>query len=99
MNLTPIDQGVAYYHVHHCACGADVFHDGATATCEQSYFETFQCARCKPCVYEELRTEGRVQHLQQHNLLETVFILAIGWICGLISYGALHWLLRWLILR
>lgn len=93
MNLTPIDQGVAYYHVHHCACGAEVFHDGATATCEQAYFETFQCASCKPCVYEELRTQGLVQSVQ-HNLLETVFILAIGWLCGLICCVT-----AWLIFR
>jgi hypothetical protein len=94
ITLTPIDQNVEYYHVHHCVCGAEVFHDGAAATCEDAYFETFQCASCKPYPYEELLVRGEVLPVKPHNLLETVCITAIGWICGLISCGAI-----WLVFR
>jgi hypothetical protein len=93
MKLVPIDQGVEYYHVHHCACGAEVFHDGAAAACENSYFENFQCADCKPYVYEELLTRGEVRPISR-NLLETVCIMLVGWVCGLISCGAV-----WLVFR
>ena len=24
MKSIPVDQGIEYYHVHHCACGAEV---------------------------------------------------------------------------
>lgn len=94
--ITLADQVTDYYHVHLCACGAEVFHDGAAAACEDAYFETFQCASCKPYPYQELLARGEVQPVQpvQHNLLEAVFILAIGWACGIISCVAL-----WLVFR
>lgn len=93
-NHTLVDQDVEYYHVHRCACGAEVFHDGATTTCEDSYFDTYQCAGCKPYLFEDLLTRGQILSAKPHNLMETVCILTIGWICGLISCGAI-----WLILR
>ena len=94
MKHTLVDQNVEYYHVHHCACGTEVFHDGATATCEDAYFETFRCAGCKPCPYGELLTRGQVPSVRSQHLLGSIFLLAVGWACGVISCVTL-----WLIIR
>ena len=92
MKSIPVDQGVEYYHVHHCACGAEVFHDGATAVCEQSY-EEFQCSDCRPYLFEDLLIRGQVAPISR-NLLETIGTLAIGWLCGLVTC-----LTAWLVFR
>ena len=58
--------GIEYYHVRHCSCGAEVFHDGMRAGCrdcaEQAaeriaqgktgeQADEFQCAACRPLPY------------------------------------------------
>lgn len=55
--------GVEYYHVRHCACGAEVFHDGMRAGCrecreEDAKAEGWQCAQCRPYQYADLLKRG-----------------------------------------
>ena len=74
--MIPIEQDVEYYHVRHCECGSEVFHDGMRSACECNSSPAFQCASCKPYEYEDLILRGDVRPVS--NLLETA-VLFSGW--------------------
>ena len=83
--MIPVEQGVEYYHVHTCACGWEVFHDGASNVCEQSYMP-FQCADCRPYVHEDLLMSAPPM---SKSAVEIAVICLFNFACGF----AVAWLI------
>ena len=89
----PVAQAAETYHLHECACGCVAWHDGPYLKCPDSNsFTPWQCADCRPYVYEDLVVKGECRPIG--NVLAFALPYCVGYFMGIATMAFLWWITK-----